>query len=115
MFAVEQHFVVYVRTCTAPRTPKQPDLMAMSQDFAPTDRNLEKMSITGSKAIAMVDLDHLAVAALVSSKDDFSGRRRKNRRFLPAREVKAVMHRPTVGKGVTAFPEPTRQMIVIDG
>src|SRR5688572_15072917 len=64
--AVDQHFVMDVWTGSEPRRPDQRDALPALHHLATPHHHLGGMRIAGDDAIAVIDLDHVAVIALVA-------------------------------------------------
>src|ERR1700674_1544469 len=68
--AVDQHLVVQMRTRRPAGAPEEPDLLPKGDHLALADQDAVEMRIARVDVVAVIDLDHEAIAGIASGEDD---------------------------------------------
>src|SRR6478609_9364636 len=104
-FAVDPRFIVQMRSGGAAGRADFTDHLADLHAIADLDVDLRKMAVAGGKPVAMVDLDHAAVAAAPARIDDLAVCGRAHGIARLGAEIEAGVHRGPAEEGIAAHAE----------
>src|SRR5580692_12909800 len=91
-FAVDAGLVMQMRAGRAPGRADPADHLADANALADANVDLGEMAVAGGEAIAVVDLDHLAIAAAPAGRRHCSRSRSMGRLAIGAAEIDAGVH-----------------------
>jgi hypothetical protein len=89
--AIEPRFVEQMRARAPAGIAQQPNFLVQPDRFAGLHQDAVEMRVAGGEAVAMVDLDDLAIAGLAAGKTDNAGGGGIDRRALGPAQVDADM------------------------
>src|SRR5690606_14957298 len=102
---VHVHFVVQVRAGALTGAAHQGDPVAPLHVVAGPDQVAAVVGVQRLNAVTVVDLDVIAVPAVVLGLHNPPGRRRHNGRVIPSADVQAPVHLPLPVTGCTLWPK----------
>ena len=109
-FAVDARLVVQMRAGRAAGRAELADHLADADLVADRDVDLRQMAVAGRKPVAVIDLDHLAVAAAPAGDGDGAGGGGVDRLADFAAEIDAGVHRGLVHERIHANAERRGQV-----
>src|SRR3954469_10580234 len=103
--AIDAGFVVQMRTCGAAGRTDGADYLTDFDDLADLDIDLGEMAVAGRQAIAVINLDHAAIAALPARRYDLAAGRRAHGVAGGGTEIEPGVHRRPAQEGIAAYAE----------
>src|SRR6185437_13637248 len=110
--AVDQHLVVEMRACAAPRAAELADHLMHRHHPAARHKRFVEMAEAGDDAMAVVDLDDLAIGTFRPGKDHAARRGAVDRRAIGRDEVEAGMEGLTPRERIGAAAEGALEAVV---
>src|SRR5215831_18000286 len=103
--AVDSRFIMQMRACRASGRADFADHLSDLDDIADLDADLGQMAVTRRQPVAMVDLDHAAIAAAPARRYHLAVRGRAHGIAHRGAEIEAGMHRGPTEEGIAADAE----------
>src|SRR5437016_3796979 len=113
-FVVDPDLIVHVGAGAAAGAAEKADLLMLGDPLPDRDDVAVKMGVKGGDAVSVIDLDHLAVVAVIPGVGHGPRRGGVNRRHVGRRQIDPGMKGRAAIERIAARAEPALELIIIE-